>query len=477
MREQSAALDGCLATVEHFDLIIVGTGSGNSIPEELADRRIALVERDVFGGTCLNRGCIPTKMFVYVADQIVHAREAGRFGIDATVHGVDWAGTVERVFGRIDPIAAGGARYRVDDCPNITVFAGTGAFVDDKVLAVQDAEGNEQARLGSDTFILAAGARPFVPDVPGLAEAGFHTSDTIMRLPEVPRRLAILGGGYIATEMAHVFDAFGAEVTILNRGPRLLRAEDDAISARYTQLAADRYDLRLGVTVDRVAVAADGTKVIHHTVDRGSGPEALELACDEILVATGRIPNSDHLAVERTGVATDAAGRVVVDRRGETSVPGIYAFGDLSNHHQLKHVANAEAKIVFHNVAHPEDRRRMDYTAVPHAVFGSPQVASVGMTEAQVMREGIPFVTATKDYGATAYGWAMEDTTSFVKLIAHATTRELLGAHLLGPQSATLIQPLIQGMKAGQTVDSMARDQMWIHPALTEVVENALLDL
>jgi mycothione reductase len=161
----------------------------------------------------------------------------------------------------------------------------------------------------------------------------------------------------------------------------------------------------------------------------------------------------------------------------QTDVPGIWAFGDLSNHFQLKHVANAEAKVVFHNVAHPDDPKLMDYGAVPHAVFGNPQVASVGLTERDAAAEGIPFVTATKEYGTTAYGWAMEDTTSFVKLVAHARTRHLLGAHILGPQASTLIQSLIQGMRFGQTVDEMAHGQMWIHPALTEAVENALLAL
>ena len=173
----------------------------------------------------------------------------------------------------------------------------------------------------------------------------------------------------------------------------------------------------------------------------------------------------------------DPSGRVIVHEDLQTDVEGIWAFGDLSNRYQLKHVANAEAKVVFHNVAHPDDVRRMDYSIIPHAVFGNPQVASVGMTEREAATEGVPFVTTVKDYGTTAYGWAMEDTTSFVKLIAHAQTRQLLGAHILGPQASTLIQTLIQGMRFGQTVDEMASEQMWIHPALTEVVENALLDL
>ncbi|MFP5321960.1 MAG: mycothione reductase [Acidimicrobiia bacterium] len=453
--------------MQEFDLVIIGSGSGNAIPPELDDARVALVERGVFGGTCLNVGCIPSKMFIYAADVALHARESERYGVHARVDGVDWPAIRDRVFGRIDPIAAGGERYRSEDCSNITVFRGSGAFVDHKVL---DVDGE---RLRGERFLLAAGARPYVPDVPGLAEVGFHTSDTVMRLDALPRRMAILGGGYIATELGHVFDAFGTRVTIVNRGNRLLRSEDAEISERYTELAGRRFDLHLSTAITSVRRNDDGSIGLEL-----AGPDgASTLEVDELLVATGRIPNSDQLAVEVTGVRTDAAGRVVVHENLETDVEGIYALGDITNRFQLKHVANAEAKIAFHNLTHPDDQRMMDYSIVPHAVFGNPQVGSVGLTEQQAADDGVPFVTAVKEYGTTAYGWAMEDTTSFVKLVAHAQTRKLLGAHIIGPQASTLVQLLVQGMRFGQTVDEMAREQMWVHPALTEVIENALLDL
>lgn len=453
--------------MQDFDLVIVGSGSGNAIPADLDGARIAMVERGVFGGTCLNVGCIPSKMFIYAADVAMHVREAARYGLTASVESVDWPAIVARVFGRIDPIAAGGERYRRDDCDNITVFRGNGAFVDHKVLEVD----GEQIR--GDRFVLAAGARPYVPDVPGLDDVGYHTSDTVMRLPELPPRMAIFGGGYIATELGHVFDAFGTRVSIINRSRRLLRSEDDDISARYTEMAAGRFDLHLDTAVTRVERNESGSITVH--LLHGGAHSTIEV--DEILVATGRIPNSDQLAVERTGVQLDPAGRIVVHEDLQTDVEGIYALGDITNRFQLKHVANAEARVVFHNLVHPDDPRLMDYSIIPHAVFGNPQVAAVGLTEHEAATDGVPFVTVVKEYGSTAYGWAMEDTTSFVKLVAHAKTRRLLGAHIIGPQASTLIQVLIQGMRFGQTVDEMAREQMWVHPALTEVLENALLDL
>jgi mycothione reductase len=453
-------------TVERFDVIIVGTGSGNAIPADLTGRQIAIVERDVFGGTCVNRGCIPSKMFVYAADRAHAAGDNGRLGLRTAFEGADWPAIVARVFERIDAISESGARYR-DTSDTITLIRGTGRFVDHKVL---DVEGR---RITADTIVLAAGSRPYVPPFDGLDTVDYHTSDTVMRLPDLPPRLVVLGGGYIAAELGHVFDALGSRVTIVNRGDRLLRSEDDDISARFTELAARRYELHLGADVERVEGRDDGS--IEVIISKGDRPQSLD--ADALLVATGRIPNSDLLDLAATGVLTDPAGRVVVGPDLQTAVPGIYALGDLTNHHQLKHVANAEARVVFHNVLHPDAPRHMDYEAVPHAVFSDPQMASVGMTERQAAADAVPFVTAIKEYGATAYGWAMEDTTSFVKVIAHAQTRRLLGAHIIGEQAASLIQVLIQAMSFGQTVDEVANGQLWIHPAITEVVENALLEL
>lgn len=453
--------------MQEFDLIIVGTGSGNSIPSpEFDDWNIALVERDVFGGTCLNKGCIPSKMFVYAGDVAESIRVAEKYGIDAQVNSVDWPSIVQRVFGRIDPIAAGGEDYRTNQCENITVFRGSGAFVGDKVLEVN----GEQ--ITAPRIILGAGARSFVPPFKGLDQVPFHTSDTVMRLPELPARMAIIGGGYIACEMGHVFGALGSEVTIINRGRMLLRYEDDDVSARATEIYGNRFRLLMG-NDDPPVFRQEGSETVITGVADGT---PYECRADVVLVATGRIPNGDELNVAAAGVATDGS-RVLVDDTMQTNVSGIYAFGDLSNQLQLKHLANLEAKAAFHNVTEPAERRHVDSSLTPHAVFGHPQIASVGLTERDVKEQDIPYVSAIKNYGDTAYGWAMEDTESFVKLIAHAETRLLLGAHIIGPQSSTLIHQLIQGMAFGQTVDEMASGFMYIHPALNEVVENALLEL
>jgi mycothione reductase len=189
------------------------------------------------------------------------------------------------------------------------------------------------------------------------------------------------------------------------------------------------------------------------------------------------VPNSDRLDVAAAGIETDSHGHVKTDDTYATSVPGIWALGDLANHFQLKHMANAEARLVRHNLLHPYQPKRAHFTLVPSAVFADPQIASAGATEQELQAEGRPYSAATRRYGDTAYGWALEDTTGFVKVLADPGSRLLLGAHIVGPQAATLIQPLIQAMCLGNTVEQVAGDVLYIHPALTEAVEQALLEL
>ncbi len=448
-------------TTEAFDLIIVGSGSGNSIPSYLDDWRIAIVERDVFGGTCLNRGCIPSKMFVYPADVAVASATSGKLGIDTQFNGADWSAIRDRVFGRIDPIAEGGREYRATGTPNVTLIEGTADFVDAHTL---DVEGR---RVTAPNILLAAGARPVVPPISGLMETGFHTSDSIMRLPELPKRLGIIGGGFIAVEMGHVFSALGSHVTIFNRSNTLLREFDHDISARFTEVFGERVDLMLGHVPTKVERVADGIRI---TCAVG------ETVVDELLVATGREPNSDLLNVDAAGLACHHHGTVAVDDTMATNVPGIWAIGDLANNYQLKHLANAEAAVAFWNIAHPDDIRHQSYKAVPSAVFSSPQVATVGLTEQDAEQQGRTFRVGRRDYAGTAYGWAMVDETGFAKVLVDDVTGLIIGAHVIGPQASSIIQPLVQAMQFDQRADDVARQVFYIHPALTEVIENALLD-
>ncbi len=495
---------------QEFDLIIVGTGSANSIiGPEFDNWSIAIVERGIFGGTCLNVGCIPSKMFVYAADVATTISHASTYGIDAQINGVDWPAIRDRVFGRIDPIAAGGFEYRVGEgCANVTVFLGEASFLDDKRLVVKTGQSGalgdiaasggtaalgtaKDAVITAPRIVLGAGARPFVPSFTGLADVPFDTSDTVMRLAELPERMTVLGGGYIACELGYVFAALGTKVTVVNRSNALLRAEDDDVSAVFTQVANQYFDLRLGKNVVQVSHEQDQfhvdiTDAQSNTATASKADTDTErLTSDVLLVATGRVPNGDQLNLGAAGIAHDK-GRVLTDEHFATNVKGVWACGDLSSIIQLKHLANAQVRALRHNLlvdagsshAGPDlELKTVNEAFVPHAVFSHPQIASVGLTERDARAAGHEVVVAKKAYGDTAYGWAMEDTTSFAKMIADRRTGKLLGAHIIGAQASILLQPLIGALELDLSIDQLARKQFYIHPALTEVVENCLLDL
>lgn len=455
-----------------FDVIVIGAGSGNTIlTPDFDDQRVAIVERGAFGGTCLNRGCIPTKMFAYTADTAQIVRQAHRLGIEATLHGARWGDVVERVFRRIDPIALSGQKFRESQDAS-TVFVGEGTFVGERMVVVHR-EDSEPQYLTAPTVVLAAGSSPAVPNIAGLDRVDYLTSDTVMRIPSPPRRLLILGGGFVAAEMAHVFDALGSQVTLIEAMDRLLTHEDESVSELFTRISAERYDCHLSADVRKVTQEPDGEVV----VELVAGGVAKTVRGDALLVATGRVPNSGAMGLNATGVDVDERGYVITDDYMRTTQPGIWALGDITNPLLLKHTANAEARVVAHNITHPDDLRTVDLWPVPHAIFGAPQVAAVGATEQELRRQGVEYVVATQRYGDVAYGWAMEDSQHFCKVIADSSTRQLLGAHIIGPYSSMLIQQLVLGMKFKLTVDQMARDVLYVHPALTEVVENALLRL
>ena len=454
----------------HFDYIIIGSGSGNSFPTpEFDDATIAIIdEAPHFGGTCLNSGCIPTKMYVVAADTAHAAADSERLGIHTTFEGADWPAIVDRVFGqRIDLISQGGEEYRRgDECPNVTLFRDHATFTGPKTISTT--LDGEPIEITGDTIVIATGSRPFIPPVIEESGVPFLTNEDVMRLPEQPESITILGGGFIAMEFAHVFQSLGTHVRLINRSP-LMRHLDKDIHDRFNALAVPRYETHIGRTV---ASATHDDNSVTLTLDDGT-----TVTSSALLVATGRVPNGDRMNLAAAGVEMDERGRVVVDKHGRTTADGVWALGDVSSPYMLKHVANAELRAVRHNILHPDAMVPMPHDHVPSAVFTYPQLATVGMTEAEARDAGFDVTTKIQNYGDVAYGWALEDEGSVVKLIADKNSGRLLGAHYMGPQASALIQQLITVMAFDLDLREVARHQYWIHPALPEVTENAILGL
>ena len=457
----------------HYDLVIIGTGSGNTVVDHRFEGwKVAIVEEGPYGGTCLNRGCIPSKSYVVPASIALEAAQEGpRLGLRTSFDGADWRAMRDRVFGRIDPMARAGHEHR-EGQPHVDAVDGRARFTGPRALTVAR-DGQDDLALTADHVVLAVGSRPVVPDVPGLDDVGYETSDTVMRLERLPARMGVVGGGYVGSEFANVFASLGTQVVQVDAAPRLIDNHDREVADRFTELAGRRWDLRLDAGLERVERTGSGCIRMH--LGDGSSAEV-----DVLLLAVGRTPNADLLDLGAgSGVEVDDGGRVVVDEHQRTTADGVWALGDVSSEQPLKHVANQDARIVQHNLLHPEDLRVTDHRFVPNAVFASPQVAAVGLTEEQAREQGVDLAVGRSLFADTAHGWAMEtdDRCHLVKLLADRATGRLVGAHLIGPQASVLVQPLIQAMSFDQPVVGLARGMYWVHPALSEVVETALIAL
>ena len=444
----------------HHDLLIIGAGSGNTIIGPEHDHLdIAIAEPAEFGGTCMNRGCIPSKMLIYAADLALNAENARELGVNSSLSNVDWTGIQERIFGRIDPIAEAGLQYR-KSLENVTVYRDKANFLSDKTLGIS---GNE---VTADQIVISAGANPVIPDFKGLSDTPFHTSDSIMRITSLPKRLVIIGGGFIAIEMAHIFGAFGSEVIIILRGEEFLSEADCSIRERITEIYSDRFTVYFSEEIEHVSYNEE------FVIELKKGGT---LAADQLLIATGRAPNTEFLDPQKGGIECDNDGYVLTDEYLRTSSEGVWALGDVTNPLQLKHTANAEARVVAHNLLNSDNLIKIDRSVIPKAVFGNPQIATVGFTEDELLQKNIPYSKSIRSYSDTAFGWAMEDEQGFVKLLTDPSSQLLLGAHIIGYQASILIQQLVTAMSVSITVEELAKNQLYIHPALTEVVEQALL--
>lgn len=454
--------------LEKFDLIVIGSGTGLDVANAAAQSgmKVAIVEKDRMGGTCLNRGCIPSKLLIHSADVMETIKGAGAFGINVAEGdvSVDFQKIMARTYGIIDPDS-----QRILDAfggiDNPKLFHAECRFTGHKT--VQLAGGQT---LAADKILIASGARPAVPRIEGLEGSGFVTSDEALRLKKQPRSLTIIGGGYIACELGHFYGALGTKVSIIQRRDVLLADEDEEISKRFTEAFAKKHNVYTGRSPQSVSKRSDGAFVVR-AADR-AGKSAVDIESEQLLVATGREPNSDLLDLGATGVRTDGQGFVQVDQHLETNVEGIFALGDAIGRYMFKHSANHEAQYAYNNIVRPDKKVAVDYAAMPHAVFASPQVAGAGYTEQELKEKKIHYIKSTYPYIHTAMGEALEDRDGFVKLLVSPHDRRILGCHIIGSQASVLIHEVLVAMRLEATVDALA-GTVHIHPALSEVVSRA----
>ncbi|ODR92782.1 FAD-containing oxidoreductase [Sinorhizobium alkalisoli] len=451
----------------HFDAIIVGAGqAGPSLAGRLteAGKTVALVERKFFGGTCVNTGCTPTKAMVASAYAIHTARRGAEYGMTTAPISVDF----DRVMARKDKIRLD-SRSSVENwlkgMRNCTVFEGHAQFEGPREMRV----GSE--RISGERIFLNVGGRAAVPDLPGINDIPYLTNSSLMDLDHLPKHLVIIGGSYVGLEFAQMFRRFGSDVTVIEKGPRLISREDPEVSdAIRAILEKEGIHIRLNAECIRFAKQADG---ISAGVDCTSG--APEVVGSDVLLATGRRPNTDDLRLDKAGVKTDERGYIEVDDVLQTNVPHIFALGDCNGRGVFTHTAYNDFEIVAANLL-DNDPRKVSDRIQTYALYIDPPLGRAGMTESEARKSGRKLLIGTRPMTRVARAVEKGETEGFMKVIVDADTEEILGAAILGTGGDEAVHSVLDVMYAKEPYTTIKR-AMHIHPTVTELIPTVLGEL
>ncbi|MEE6167971.1 MULTISPECIES: FAD-containing oxidoreductase [unclassified Mycolicibacterium] len=450
---------------ERFDAIIVGAGqAGPSLAGRLtaAGSTVAVIERKLVGGTCVNTGCIPTKTLVASAHAAHIARRGAEYGVGTGEVTVDMVKVKARKDGIIQDDRHGVEAW-LEDMDGASLIRGHARFVDPHTM---DVDGR---LLRADRIFLNVGGRAVAPDFPGLADIDYLTNVGILELDSVPEHLVIIGGSYIALEFAQMYRRFGARVTVVERGPRLTSREDEDISAAVKEiLEAEGIDIVLNATGIRFTKHNNGFEV---TPADGAAP----IAGTHLLVAVGRVPNTDDLGLENAGVQTDKRGYIVVDDQLRTSAEHIWAMGDCNGKGAFTHTSYNDYEIVAANLL-DDDPRRVSDRVPTYALFIDPPLGRAGLTVDQVRASGRKALVATRPMSRVGRAVEKGETQGFMKVVVDAETEEILGAAILGVGGDEVIHSILDVMTAKLPYTAISRT-MHIHPTVSELVPTLLQDL
>ncbi|NKI72239.1 FAD-containing oxidoreductase [Collimonas pratensis] len=453
---------------QRYDAIVIGTGqSGPSLAVRLAQagRKTAIIERKNFGGTCVNTGCIPTKTLIASARVAHMARRAAEFGVmlDSPVV-VDMA----RVKARKDLVVSQsnqGVASWLRSTPNLTVIEGHARFESAHGVMVNG------ELLEADEIFINVGGRATVPDLPGLKDVDFLTNSSMMEMDFLPPHLLIVGGSYIGLEFAQMYRRFGSEVTVIEGGPHLIGREDQKVSAAVKEiLEGEGIQIRLGAKIQRVEKRGD--LVLLTVSDNGA---SYEVSGSHLLLAVGRIPNTDDLGLDKAGIETDARGYIVVDDQLHTNVAGVWALGDVNGRGAFTHTSYNDYEIVAANLL-DNDKRSVADRIQAYALFIDPPLARIGMTEREVRASGRPALVGTMQMARVGRARERSETQGYMSVLVDAETKKILGAILLGIEGDEVIHSLLDVMYSDAPYTVIQR-AMHIHPTVSELVPTLLQDL
>ena len=452
---------------KRFDLIVIGAGqSGPPLAGAFAKagKRVAVIERDHVGGTCVNRGCTPTKTMIAAGRVAYLTRRAADFGIEVNEPRIDMTRIRERKRDIVDTFRSG-SEQGLEQQDGVELVRGEASFVGPKQIKV-NMQGDETRELTADLVLIDTGMRPRIPDIPGLDATPYLTSTTIMELAEVPEHLVVLGGGYVGLEFGQLFRRLGGRVTILQRRDQLLPREDaDIADAVADILSEDGIDVRLGANATAVRQADRSV-----TVDFDQDNRSTSVEGSHLLVATGRVPNTDALKLEAAGVETDAKGFVRVNEHLETSADHVLASGDVTGGPPFTHTSYDDFRVIKSRLLGDEPRRRSDRT-LAYTVFIDPQLGRVGLSESQAREQGYDIDLATLPMTSVARALEIDEARGMMKAVVDRNTKRILGAAVLGPEGGEVVAT-IQTAMMGDLPFTALRDAPFAHPTLCESLNN-----